>query len=360
MNLEKLQNNTRRASGLLKAMSNEHRLLILCQLVEGEKSVGELVRLVGLSQSALSQHLARLRRDIWCAPGARRRRFSTRWLLATPWRCCTDYTSFIPHRRWRPPATGACARPLGRGAPLSVRRALAVGTLRRQLRRLRQTSSLAMRGVLVVVLGLWLSSVPSAPAPAEFVYDLSSRLIAITTAFAGTQVLLYGAAQGSGAAIAVLVRGPTRDTTVRRKSRVGPLWLNTSALEFRAVPSFYAVASSVPLEDLAGPGTLARHELGAERLRLTPSDANGFSQADVDSFRAALIRNRQRSGLFSVAPGTVSFLGDTLFRTRIVLPGERAAGRLPGAGAAVRGRRGHRGPDQHARDLQDGHRGRSL
>lgn len=63
MNLERLQDNTRRASGLLKAMSNEHRLLILCQLEGGEKSVGELVRLVGLSQSALSQHLARLRRD---------------------------------------------------------------------------------------------------------------------------------------------------------------------------------------------------------------------------------------------------------------------------------------------------------
>ena len=63
MNLEKLQRNARQASVLLKAMSNEHRLLILCQLVEGEKSVGELVRLVGLSQSALSQHLARLRRD---------------------------------------------------------------------------------------------------------------------------------------------------------------------------------------------------------------------------------------------------------------------------------------------------------
>jgi ArsR family transcriptional regulator, virulence genes transcriptional regulator len=63
MNLEKLQSNARQASILLKAMSNEHRLLILCRLVEGEKSVGELVRLVGLSQSALSQHLARLRRD---------------------------------------------------------------------------------------------------------------------------------------------------------------------------------------------------------------------------------------------------------------------------------------------------------
>ena len=61
MNPEKLQKNARKASILLKAMSNEHRLLILCRLVVGEKSVGELVRLVGLSQSALSQHLAKLR-----------------------------------------------------------------------------------------------------------------------------------------------------------------------------------------------------------------------------------------------------------------------------------------------------------
>jgi DNA-binding transcriptional ArsR family regulator len=63
MNVDKLQASARKASTLLKAMSNEHRLLIMCQLVNGEKSVGELVRLVGLSQSALSQHLARLRRD---------------------------------------------------------------------------------------------------------------------------------------------------------------------------------------------------------------------------------------------------------------------------------------------------------
>src|SRR5262249_12530028 len=54
---------TRRASALLKAMSNERRLLILCHLAEGERSVGELETLVGLSQSALSQHLARMRRD---------------------------------------------------------------------------------------------------------------------------------------------------------------------------------------------------------------------------------------------------------------------------------------------------------
>ena len=61
--IERLQKSARRASALLKAMSNEHRLLILCQLLHGECSVGELERLIGLSQSALSQHLARLRRD---------------------------------------------------------------------------------------------------------------------------------------------------------------------------------------------------------------------------------------------------------------------------------------------------------
>lgn len=50
------------AAALMKALSNEHRLLILCYLIaEGEMSVGELVSKIGLSQSALSQHLAKLR-----------------------------------------------------------------------------------------------------------------------------------------------------------------------------------------------------------------------------------------------------------------------------------------------------------
>ncbi len=49
------------ASRVLKALANEKRLLLLCQLVEGECSVGELNARVDLSQSALSQHLAVLR-----------------------------------------------------------------------------------------------------------------------------------------------------------------------------------------------------------------------------------------------------------------------------------------------------------
>jgi ArsR family transcriptional regulator len=51
-------------AGLLKAMANQRRLMVLCKLVEvGEMRVGELVEAVGLSQSALSQHLAVMREE---------------------------------------------------------------------------------------------------------------------------------------------------------------------------------------------------------------------------------------------------------------------------------------------------------
>ena len=61
--MEELQENARRAAGLLKAMSNPSRLVILCQLAEGERSVGELEDEVGITQSGISQHLAVLRRE---------------------------------------------------------------------------------------------------------------------------------------------------------------------------------------------------------------------------------------------------------------------------------------------------------
>ena len=59
--IDALQHQADGASQLLTDIGNPHRLLILCQLVEGEKPVSDLVRLTGLSGSALSQHLARLR-----------------------------------------------------------------------------------------------------------------------------------------------------------------------------------------------------------------------------------------------------------------------------------------------------------
>ncbi len=62
--LDELERNAEEAAGLLKLLANENRLLILCRLaLQGEMSVSALTSAVGLSQSALSQHLARMREE---------------------------------------------------------------------------------------------------------------------------------------------------------------------------------------------------------------------------------------------------------------------------------------------------------
>lgn len=58
---ELMQKNSAQAEALLKQLANASRLMVLCNLVSGEKTVGQLSETVGLSQSALSQHLAKLR-----------------------------------------------------------------------------------------------------------------------------------------------------------------------------------------------------------------------------------------------------------------------------------------------------------
>jgi ArsR family transcriptional regulator, virulence genes transcriptional regulator len=63
MNISEMEASAAAASRLLKSLANQHRLLILCQLVEGEKSVGTLEERLHLRQPHLSQLLARLRRD---------------------------------------------------------------------------------------------------------------------------------------------------------------------------------------------------------------------------------------------------------------------------------------------------------
>lgn len=59
--LPNLESKAAEAAELLASMANAKRLLVLCSLIEGEKSVGEMAQLAGLSQSALSQHLAKMR-----------------------------------------------------------------------------------------------------------------------------------------------------------------------------------------------------------------------------------------------------------------------------------------------------------
>lgn len=61
MNVDELRSRAGEAASFLKSIANDRRLIILCELVKGERTVGELEAVAGLSQSALSQHLARLR-----------------------------------------------------------------------------------------------------------------------------------------------------------------------------------------------------------------------------------------------------------------------------------------------------------
>ena len=56
-----MQRNAGKAEALLKQLANANRLMVLCHLVMGEQTVGDLSMAVGISQSALSQHLAKMR-----------------------------------------------------------------------------------------------------------------------------------------------------------------------------------------------------------------------------------------------------------------------------------------------------------
>ena len=63
MNMNDLQTSAQQAADLMKALSSENRLLLLCQLAERDKTVGELADSLGLRQAAVSQQLALLRKD---------------------------------------------------------------------------------------------------------------------------------------------------------------------------------------------------------------------------------------------------------------------------------------------------------
>src|SRR5690348_6674954 len=63
MNIQRLQGSAGKAANFLRTLGNQHRLMILCELLAGERSVSALEGAVGLSQPALSHHLARLRAE---------------------------------------------------------------------------------------------------------------------------------------------------------------------------------------------------------------------------------------------------------------------------------------------------------
>ena len=156
------------------------------------------------------------------------------------------------------------------------------------------------------------------PARADpLVADISSHLIAITTGFTGTSVLVFGATDGEGD-IAVVVRGPERDEIVRRKQRMGGIWIHGASFRFRRVPSFYAVATSKPLNELAATPVLVRHQIGVENLRLEAGGREG--DPAYKDFAAALVRLKQKEQLFPLRGEKVQFLGNQLFRASLAFP----------------------------------------
>lgn len=180
-------------------------------------------------------------------------------------------------------------------------------------RRRRLTWSLGMAALVMTLL-------PSGPARTDtLVADLSEHLIAISTAFVGTTVVLFGATEPD-ADLAVTVIGPRQNQVVRRKGRVAGIWINRDQMTFANVPSFYAVASTRPMEQIARPDVIAQLELSVDQLRLEPVDTAGREIGEILAFEDALIRNKQRHGLYTQAPGPVRFLGPSLFRTNIAFP----------------------------------------
>ena len=149
------------------------------------------------------------------------------------------------------------------------------------------------------------------------VADLSDHLVAITTGFTGTDVVLFGAIDGPGD-VAVTVQGPQGDVVVRRKDRIAGIWLNSASLTFQRVPSYYSVATNRPLELFVDDSVLARHEIGLEFLRLVPAEA--VPPAVETRFRRALIRRKIEQGLYSSVSREVTFLGERLFRTNMFFP----------------------------------------
>jgi len=169
----------------------------------------------------------------------------------------------------------------------------------------------------LVLIAALLLALPGAARAQQLVADLTSHLVAITTGFIGTSVVLFGAIEGGGD-IVVVVRGPERETVVRRKSRVAGIWLNTRSVAFANVPSFYAVLANKPVDEIVPANLRQLHEIGMDNLKLNPAEK--AKPGDITEFRAALIEEQQRGGLYDKQPGTVNFLGDKLFRASLDFP----------------------------------------
>ena len=161
-----------------------------------------------------------------------------------------------------------------------------------------------------------------APAAAEedIVSGLSQDTVQITSNYTGTDIVVFGAIENledSGINdVAVVVRGPPADMTVREKQWVAGIWINRDQAKLFAMPSYYYVASTRKVEGIGPSFTLQSNAIGLANV----VPAKFVSHHDPEPFRQALIRHKQADGLYGEVPNGVEFINKALFRVRLPVP----------------------------------------
>jgi uncharacterized protein (TIGR02186 family) len=154
----------------------------------------------------------------------------------------------------------------------------------------------------------------------DLVSGISQDVIQITSNYTGTAIVVFGAIErpqgADGRDIVVVVRGPDTTMTVRKRERIAGIWVNSDAAELVGMPSYYYMASTRPLTAIAGAADLTRYGIGAQHL--VPQRI--VSHHDARPFQAAALRHLERESLYTQAPGSIDFLSETLFRTRVPVP----------------------------------------
>lgn len=167
--------------------------------------------------------------------------------------------------------------------------------------------------------------VPQTGAAQSLVFSTSDRIVWIHSNFTGETVTLFGniepglageAPQGTYDVV-VVIRGPTGERVVRRKSRQLGIMLNADYALFRQLPSFYRVLSSRPLASILDPQTIAEKGF---TVQSQASSALAVTTGNVPLFEQQLIRLMEKANLFGSAERGVSFLSPTFFTTRVALP----------------------------------------
>jgi uncharacterized protein (TIGR02186 family) len=166
----------------------------------------------------------------------------------------------------------------------------------------------------------------------RLVPDVSQREVNIQSRFTGVELLLFGAilyprgvVPDEQVDIAVVLRGQTRPIIVREKQKVAGIWVNADSIDFRSAPTYYAIASSRPLETIIDAKTAAIYELGLSRLQLSPSGE--IANSEVRRFTKGLVALNNRDGLYVEKPGSVDITGQVLYRARLKLPSSVPEGR---------------------------------